>query len=154
MKVRSFHYIWPLMAMIVWCTGCADVGVRVQRDPAIRDVAIQIDVIAITEQDKNAWAGTNVSRYWAQVMDGNGDPKAKVLQFSPGESGDQNLKTSPKGISYLVIISDYPSVPAGRDLGPNDPRLCIIPVDKLKHGLLSSGIKVKIGKDGIQPIPQ
>ena len=133
------------------CTGCADVSVRIHRDPAIKDLAIQVDVIPITESDKSAWEGTNVTQYWSRVMDGNGDPKAKNLQFSPGESGDQKMKTSVKGVSYLVIISDYPSAPAGRGMGANDPRMCIIPVDQAKHGMLGSGIKVRIRGDGIQP---
>lgn len=152
MKKRSLCYGSLLSALILGGAGCtvfSNVGLRIQRDPDIRDVAIQVDVIGITEADKSAWAGTNVTKYWAQVMDGK--DKAKVLQFNPGEKGSQGMKTSPKNIDYLVVVSDYPTVPAGKDPGSSDPRLCVIPLNKYKHSMWTGTITVKIHKWGIQP---
>jgi len=152
MKKQFWHSCLLLTVVILCCTSCADlVGVCVKRDQDVKDFAVQVDVIGITEQEKSAWAVTNVNQYWSHVMDGNGDPKAKSLQFSPGQKGDQNLKTARKGISYLVVISDYPNEPAGKYLGSEDPRFCIISLDKHDYGPWSSGITVQIHKNGISP---
>jgi hypothetical protein len=150
MKVRFFHFIWLLCIVVIGGAGCSSVGVRVQRDPAVMDVAIDVHVIGITDADKEAWTGTNVTAYWSQVMGGNINPKVTTLQFNPGQKGSLSMKTSPKGISDFVVISDYPSVPVGVYLGAKDPRLCIIPLDKLQHSLFGSRATVKIHQSGIQ----
>jgi hypothetical protein len=150
MKLPSLRCIWACLLSLACCVGCSSVGVRVQRDPDIKEVAIQVDVIPITEADKDAWTGTNVSAYWSQVIGGSPNSKATTLQFNPGQSGFQTMKRSPKGISYFVVISDYPSIPPGEYAGPNDPRLCIIPLDKIRRGLFGKRATVKIQKGGIQ----
>lgn len=152
MKKSFFYSEWPLLLFIACCAGCSSVGVQVQRDPEIRDEAVQVDVIPISEDQKDAWSVTNVTAYWSQVITGNANPKATILQFSPGQGGSQSMKMPPKGVDYFVVISDYPSVPAGQYMGANDPRLCIIPLNKLQQGLFGKRATVKIQKSGLQPV--
>jgi hypothetical protein len=152
MKNTFLYNFWPFLFFIVCCTGCSNVGVRVQRDPEIKDVAVQVDVIPIPEDQKDEWTSTNVTAFWSQVITGNANKEATILQFSPGEGGSQSMKVPPKGVDYFVVISDYPSVPAGQYTGANDPRLCIIPIDKLQHGFFGKSITVKIERSGIQPM--
>jgi hypothetical protein len=153
MNKRLFHAIWPLLLLLVITggAGCSSIGVKVQRDTEIKDQAVQVDVIPISEDQKDAWSSTNVTAYWSQVITGNADPKATILQFNPGTGRSQSMKMSPKGVDYFVVISDFPSMAAGQNMGSNDPRLCVIPVNKLPSGFFGKRATVKIEKNGLQP---
>ena len=146
MNKRLFHSIWPLLLVVACCAGCSSIGVKVQRDVEIKDQAVQVDIIPIPEDQKDAWSSTNVTAYWSQVITGNANPKATILQFNPGTGRSQSMKIPPKGVDYFVVISDFPNVTAS----PNDPRLCVIPVDKIPSGFFGKRATVKIQKTGLQ----
>ncbi|SRR5260370_24075998 len=153
-----------LSVLLISCSGCAHFSgpgrynIRIQRETSLKNLAIEVDVIGVTEEDKNTSA--DVNKYWSDALKGPRLPKTISLQFSPGQQDDAVLKVSgkteseknyrnllnDKRILYLEIISDYPSLL--EDPGAKDPRRCRVSLRKKEHRLWAKELKFLIDKDG------
>src|SRR5215470_6395097 len=105
MKADRINYCWLLMVLLFSCPGCAlfsgpgKYDLRLKRDAALADVAIQIDVIGKTQDEahkEGEGSVSNINRYWARALRGEHDPNAIALKFSPGGPQDIVLSVSGK----------------------------------------------------------
>jgi hypothetical protein len=152
MRRRFFYYNLLISALILCCTSCENVGVRVKRDSELTSYSIQVDIIPINSDEMAAWRGTNVTKFWLQVMGGKSEiNKKQVVQFTPGDDTEKSISISAKGKSHLVVISDFPAKSAEKDMGDEEnPRLQFFDLDSIKHRMWISDITVEIVNDGIK----
>ena len=159
MKTLSSKLMTGLLGLVcVACVGCG--GTRMSRhdvvvsmDPALTTASgtptVKVDIVGISETEKEQWASKNISDYWRAGDGLRKDAVArKEMIFAAGKTAPQTLKgTDPewndwagRKAMYLAIIADLPG--ASRDGA--DGRRIILPLDASRWDPEDKPIKIVV----------